>query len=296
MRRGLFISALLHVAVIAAAYFGLPSLFRPEIVASAPSVVDIVKALPEKPKEKEPEPPKPEPKRPEPPRTEKAPEIPEPPSIPEPPPVKAAEAPPEPAPEPPPPEPKKKPEAKPKPIPKPVAAPPPKKVPAIRVASAAPPPKRRPQRNSFDSLLKNLAKPKPVAKAEPASPATKANASPDSAARQAATSIDRRRIETELVTSIKNQVARCWNIPAGAKDAREMKIGVRILLNRDGSIIGAPQVIDSARMTKEPFYRAVAESALRALQICKPLRLPIQQYDVWKSITFNFDPSEALGP
>jgi hypothetical protein len=29
---------------------------------------------------------------------------------------------------------------------------------------------------------------------------------------------------------------------------------------------------------------------------CSPLRLPYDEYDVWKNITFNFDPSEALGP
>ncbi len=161
------------------------------------------------------------------------------------------------------------------------------------MAKAAPKPKRKPKQRDFNTLLKNLATPRPeAAKEKPKS----AEPESTSAAQQQTSAIDRRRIESELVTSIKNQVTRCWNIPAGAKDAREMKIDVHIRLNRDGSIIGAPQVIDSARMAKDPFYRAVAESALRALQICKPLRLPAQQFDIWKSITFNFDPSEALGP
>ncbi len=56
MQRGLIISALLHVSVFAAAYIGLPSMFRPEIVVTAPPVVDLVKELPEKPPEKKPEP------------------------------------------------------------------------------------------------------------------------------------------------------------------------------------------------------------------------------------------------
>ena len=50
-------------------------------------------------------------------------------------------------------------------------------------------------------------------------------------------------------------------------------------------------------MKKDFFYRAVAESAVRSLQHprCMPLELPLAQYDLWKDITFNFDPSEALG-
>ena len=77
-----------------------------------------------------------------------------------------------------------------------------------------------------------------------------------------------------------------------------MQIGIHIRRNPDGTLLGVPRIADVGRMREDPFYRAVAESALRALRNpgCSPLKLPYDQYDLWKSITLNFDPGEALGP
>jgi outer membrane biosynthesis protein TonB len=290
MRRALFISALLHVAVIAIGYFGLPTLLRPDPILSAPVVLEVVMALPEQAKPPPPKPvSKPVPK--EMPRVEDTPppSPPKPPpAIPEPPPMPFVEAPPEVEPPP---------KAAPKPKPKPVAAPKPKPAPKVQTALLAPVPKRRPKRkpkpptDGFQSLLKNLASPKPSARKRAAAPAKQAT-TPD----PVQSAIQRRAVEAELTRLVRQQIIPCWSIPAGAKDVRDMKIGMRIRLNRDGSLIGRPELIKSAR--DDPFYRAVAESARRALQNpqCQPLNLPRQQYEIWKSITFNFDPSEALGP
>ena len=108
----------------------------------------------------------------------------------------------------------------------------------------------------------------------------------------------RRQAENELSKQVRQQIVPCWNIPGGAKGAQKMKIGVRIRLNRDGSLLGAPRVIDTARFRSDQAFRVVAESAVRAVlnPRCSPLRLPYGQYEIWKDITFNFDPSEALGP
>ena len=282
MRRALIISALLHVAVIAIAYFGLPTPFRPDPVISAPVVVEMVAALPD---EARPEPKKaPLPEMKPPPPVEKTPP---PPPIPEPPPMPVVEAPPEAEPAPP------EPKAVPKPKPKPVVAPKPEPAPKVQVARVAPQPKKKPPPpvDAFQSLLRNIAPPKPAARKTAAAPGRKEPA-PD----PLQTALQRRAVEDELSRMVRKQIIPCWNIPAGAKDVRDMKIALRIRLNRDGSIIGAPQLIDSPRT--DPFYRAVAESARRALQNpqCQPLNLPRQQYEIWKSITFNFDPSEALGP
>jgi hypothetical protein len=50
-------------------------------------------------------------------------------------------------------------------------------------------------------------------------------------------------------------------------------------------------------MSNDPFFRAVAESALRALRkpLCSPLKLPYSEYDEWKEIILTFNPREALG-
>ena len=87
----------------------------------------------------------------------------------------------------------------------------------------------------------------------------------------------------------------CWHIPGGAKDVQKMKISVRIKLGRDGKLQEKPKVIDEFRFKTDKSFRVVAESALRALHRCSPLKLPYREYEFWNDITFNFDPSESLG-
>ena len=92
------------------------------------------------------------------------------------------------------------------------------------------------------------------------------------------------------------QVTPCWSIPAGVKDAHTIRVGVRIYLKPDGHLSGPPRVEDSKRMRSDFAFRAVAESALRALRNprCSPLRLPLKSFETWREISFNFDPRELL--
>jgi hypothetical protein len=284
MKRGVIISAVLHVLVIAVAYFGLPILFdSPKIETSPPMAIDIV--VPEKKPQKSEQnavpPPKPEPapepiKRPPP-----LPPLTSP--VPAPPPLIN----PAPAPKPTPPLPKAKPRAK------KVEKPTRKKL--KRVVRVAPKPKRKPSPpDDFRKLLKDLTK----RKKSPPKPIQKASRiiRPKQIAVQSEHA--RRQVENELSKKVRQQIVPCWNIPGGVKDAQKMQISIRIMLKRDGSLLGSPQVVDRVRFRTDQSFRAVAESALRALlnPRCSPLKLPYGDYDIWKDITFNFDPSEALGP
>lgn len=285
MKRAVIISAVLHVIVIAVAYFGLPILFDPpKIESSPPMAVDLVTPdqMPENPAPKPAAQPEPEPVPPPPPAPPTA-------SLSPPPPL----ATPEPTPEPVPPPPKAKPKPKPKPKPKVVKKVKPKK--PAKVARVAPKPRRKPPPpDEFRKLLKDLTKrKKPTPKVVKKAPnPVKPRPTPVQSA------YARRQAENELSKRVRQQIVPCWNIPGGAKNAQKMKIGVRIRLNRDGSLLGRPRVIDTARFRSDQAFRVVAESAVRALlnPRCSPLRLPYGQYEIWKDITFNFDPSEALGP
>ena len=42
------------------------------------------------------------------------------------------------------------------------------------------------------------------------------------------------------------------------------------------------------------FYRVLAESALRAIQLCQPLRVPTTGYERWQELQLNFDAKEML--
>ncbi|MFT5486266.1 MAG: hypothetical protein ACI9JL_001621 [Paracoccaceae bacterium] len=302
MRYGAIISGLLHVGLLVLVIVGLPRILQSERVEMVPISVEVVsieemaklqeKKTPPKPKAKKPPPKKPDPPKP----TKKPPPPPEPPK-------------PEPKPEPKPPE--VKPEPVPKPKPKPKAETPPKpkvkpappKKPETQVAAKTPPtpkPKRKPKPpppkpDEFQSLLKNLAKDRRAAekaKADaPAKVVKKAAEKPKRSALQA------RMMAASLVQAINQQVTPCWSIPAGAKDAANISVAIRIRLNPDGALGAAPKVEDTGRLGRDTSFRALAESALRALRNpgCMPLKLPYDQYDLWKDIIFTFDPKEALG-
>jgi outer membrane biosynthesis protein TonB len=101
-------------------------------------------------------------------------------------------------------------------------------------------------------------------------------------------------VTTFIQNSLKRQMAACWSFPAGAAQAENLVIAIHVQLRADGSLIEAPELMDQSRMG-EPYYRAAAEAALRAINRCQPFELPAEYYDVWKDIIFNFDPRAMLG-
>ena len=43
------------------------------------------------------------------------------------------------------------------------------------------------------------------------------------------------------------------------------------------------------------FYKVLAESTLRAVRMCQPLRVPSSGYERWKELQLNFDARQMLG-
>lgn len=304
MRYGATISALLHVGILILVIAGLPGILQSERTEIVPISVEVVslEELSKKPEKKTPPKPearKPAPKKPDPPKVAK---VTPPPPAPVPTPPETLKIP-EPEPMPPEPTPKAEPVPVPKPKPKPQARPEPPKKAETEVAVKSPPvprPKIKPKPpppkpDAFQSLLKNLAQDRREAEKakaeEPEKVAKRAEDKPKRSALQA------RMMAASLVQAINQQLTPCWKIQAGAKDAANMSVAVNIRLNPDGSLGGAPKIEDTARLGRDPFFRAVAESALRALRdrACMPLKLPYDNYDLWKEIIFTFDPKEVLG-
>jgi hypothetical protein len=150
----------------------------------------------------------------------------------------------------------------------------------------------------MQALLKNLAKRKEeLARQNEPAPTSKAVVKPAPPRPYALSAISQQLQVQKLTAMVKQQVAPCWSIPGGVKDAHAITVGVQIRLNTDGTLRGVPRVVDSARMESDRSFRVIAESAVRALlnPRCRPLKLPYDQYEIWKDITFNFDPGEALG-
>ncbi len=94
-----------------------------------------------------------------------------------------------------------------------------------------------------------------------------------------------------LGAMVREQIEPCWNVPAGARGLAGMSVGINLRLLPDGRVQSA-EPVEAARMRADPVFRAVAESAQRAALQCSPLRLPREDYDMWKDIIMNFRPDQ----
>jgi outer membrane biosynthesis protein TonB len=97
-----------------------------------------------------------------------------------------------------------------------------------------------------------------------------------------------------LVASISRQITPCWNIPIAAQGIGGLRAELDIQLGPDGSVQSVAPT-EAGRMRSDPVFRAFAESAVRAVRACSPLKLPPESYHVWRNIIFNFDPSLMAG-
>ena len=95
--------------------------------------------------------------------------------------------------------------------------------------------------------------------------------------------------------ALKAQLFGCWSIPLGLPYDENLLVRVKLKLNPDGSVSNS-EIIDHARMNKpgQGFYKVLAESALRAIKLCQPLRVPSTGYERWKELQLNFDAREML--
>lgn len=95
--------------------------------------------------------------------------------------------------------------------------------------------------------------------------------------------------------ALRRQLEGCWSPPMGAKDAETLKVDIFMVINADRTLQQA-RVVDTARYNSDSFFRAAADSAMRAVQNdkCSPFQLPPDKYDTWKSTTVTFDPSQMF--
>ncbi len=289
MRRSITFSSILHLVVVLLVYFGMPSLFssdenleRPIPVIIYPVRDETVLPPPQAP-EAEPE-------------VEAEPEK-EPLPMPPTPDVADDAPPPEPT------------TAKPAPRVAEAAAPPPPP-PTIPEPSVVPPPP--PPKPVQTAVVKPKPAPESVPEEKPATPDLLASLlksvieSTQNAIKLEQKQAEARSVEAPPVVStisrisdeplslsvsdaIRRQVEDNWNVPAGAADAGDLAVEIRIRLLPDG-VVQRADIVDQARLS-EAFYRTMAESARRAVLQASPLRdLPPEKYEQWREITFTFRP------
>ncbi len=98
------------------------------------------------------------------------------------------------------------------------------------------------------------------------------------------------------VDAIRGQFVRCWRMPAGSKNDFDLSVHIHVTVAADGTVETA-EIADSdkSRYGRDGAFRAAADSALRAVHKCSPLKnLTTDKYDTWKDMELNFDPKEML--
>lgn len=202
------------------------------------------------------------------------------------PPIETAPPPPEEPPPPPEPDdqaPALEPEEKP-----PEPEPPKPQPPQQRFAFAQPrmKPKPEPKKQEFDLSQIDKA----IERAEKQQP--KPDAPPPQAAKQTTKGAGAQSAMTmSEIDALRSQMSKCWNMPAGAPDPTALILRVRVFFNEDGTVASAPQLVDQGRLG-DPYFRAAADAAIRAVHMCGPYNLPPEKYASWNEVVITFDPSQ----
>ena len=95
--------------------------------------------------------------------------------------------------------------------------------------------------------------------------------------------------------ALRAQIFGCWSVPLGLPYDQNLLVRIKLQLKKDGTIMRS-EILDHERMNKpgQKFYKVLAESALRAVRLCQPLKVPPTGYDKWKELQLNFNPTEML--
>lgn len=93
---------------------------------------------------------------------------------------------------------------------------------------------------------------------------------------------------------LEDQYRGCWSylgLSAGTKYIPQ----VRVVYGLDGSLQGSPVLLNPP---SDPALQSLADSAMRAVRRCNPLKIPEQYapyYEQWKGRVLRFDPEEMAG-
>ena len=95
--------------------------------------------------------------------------------------------------------------------------------------------------------------------------------------------------------ALRAQIFGCWSVPLGLPYTDSLLVRIKLELKKDGTVLKS-EILDHERMNRpgQKFYKILAESALRAIRLCQPLKVPPTGYEKWKNIQLNFDPTEML--
>jgi colicin import membrane protein len=93
---------------------------------------------------------------------------------------------------------------------------------------------------------------------------------------------------------LQDQYKQCWSY-LGLSSGQRYIPQIKVEYSRDGSLVGQPALLNPP---SDPALRSLADSAVRAVRRCNPLRIPAQYtpyYEQWRARILRFDPEEMAG-
>jgi len=87
----------------------------------------------------------------------------------------------------------------------------------------------------------------------------------------------------------------CWTPPPTMPEGDTYVAEIKVIFNPDGTLSARPVLLNPPT---DRAWRAHAESAMRAVRKCDPLKVPAEYmpyFDQWKVETIHFDPRETQG-
>ena len=274
MRIGVFASMLFHLAIVGAAYFSLPPGWRPD-VAPEPAIpvelireaeLDLTTSVPAALPEVDPEIEEPEPDLPEP--------------VVEEPPAPVEEAVTEPEPE---------------PIAEDVIE---QVEPEVKPEPKPTPPKPQNDELDFDALSQLINKEKENEAA--ATPRDAPSEVTETAERARAAVGAGDRLSASMNAKMQAAIGACWNsgVIIGAPEPEKLVVSLEFELNRDGTLASQPRVANATQinLSGNRFWKVAEREAISAVVKCAPYDfLPLEQFETWKDMRLNFDPSLMVG-
>ena len=77
----------------------------------------------------------------------------------------------------------------------------------------------------------------------------------------------------DLADALKSQIYQCWSPPVGAPNANDLVVDFDLALN-PGRHVARPRHLGRRVASGNPYTRAAAEAARRAIYQCQPYKLP----------------------
>ena len=92
----------------------------------------------------------------------------------------------------------------------------------------------------------------------------------------------------DFTAPFRERISSCATLPAGVSPQDKVSAGVRVFLNRDGSLASLPR---PTRPMASPKEQALLQAAIEALEKCQPYTmLPPDKYKLWRVLDLDVFP------